>query len=63
MNATVTGTLQVSDRCDRCGAQAYVKVVLPTGGILFFCGHHYTANKAQIQQQAAEIVDETRFIS
>jgi hypothetical protein len=63
MNATVTGTLQVSDRCDRCGAQAYVKVLLPGGGTLFFCGHHYTANKAQLQQQAVEIVDETRFIS
>ncbi|MEN9922682.1 MAG: hypothetical protein RIS09_196 [Actinomycetota bacterium] len=63
MNATATGTLQVSDRCDRCGAQAYVKVVLPGGGTLFFCGHHYTANKTQLQQQAAEIVDETRFIS
>lgn len=63
MNATATGTLQVSDRCDRCGAQAYVKVLLPGGGQLFFCGHHFTANKAQLQQQAVEIVDETRFIS
>ena len=55
--------LDATDRCDRCAAQAYVKVVLPGGGTLFFCGHHYTANKAQLQQQAAEIVDETRFIS
>ena len=63
MNAIATGTLQVSDRCDRCGAQAYVKVVLPGGGTLFFCGHHYSANKEQLQRQATEIVDETRFIS
>lgn len=27
------------DRCDRCGAQAQVRAVLPTGELLF-CGHH-----------------------
>lgn len=33
------------DRCDRCGSQAYVHVVLPSGNDLMFCGHHWTANK------------------
>lgn len=33
-------TLTASDRCDRCGAQAYVKVIGNTGDLLF-CGHHY----------------------
>ena len=28
------------DRCDRCGAQARVRAVLPGGGDLLFCGHH-----------------------
>ena len=32
--------LKATDRCDRCGAQAYVKVKGSTGDLLF-CGHHY----------------------
>ena len=28
------------DRCDRCGAQARVRALLPGGGDLLFCGHH-----------------------
>jgi hypothetical protein len=27
------------DRCDRCGAQAFVRAVLTTGDLLF-CAHH-----------------------
>jgi hypothetical protein len=32
--------LTASDRCDRCGARAYLRVVLPGGGELLFCAHH-----------------------
>lgn len=32
--------LDATDRCDRCGAQAYIKVMGSTGELLF-CGHHY----------------------
>ena len=28
------------DRCDRCSAAALVRVTLPRGGELQFCGHH-----------------------
>ena len=34
------------DRCDVCGAQAYVRAVLPSGHDLLFCGHHARANEA-----------------
>ena len=34
-NAAIT----TSDRCDRCGAQAYVRATLVSGE-LYFCGHH-----------------------
>ncbi len=34
--------LTANDRCDRCGAQAYVKVTGVTGDLLF-CGHHYNS--------------------
>jgi hypothetical protein len=36
--------LDATDRCDRCSAQAYVKVLGKNGSDLLFCGHHY--NKA-----------------
>jgi hypothetical protein len=26
--------------CDRCGALGKVRIVLPSGGELVFCGHH-----------------------
>ena len=29
------------DRCDRCGAQAYIRTVLPGGSELLFCNHHW----------------------
>jgi hypothetical protein len=34
--------LGVNDRCDKCNAQAYVKVVGVTGDLLF-CSHDYNA--------------------
>lgn len=33
-------TLTGLDRCDACGAQAYVHTI-GVSGDLFFCGHHY----------------------
>jgi hypothetical protein len=32
--------LDATDRCDRCQAQAYVKVIGKVGQLLF-CSHHY----------------------
>ena len=32
--------LDATDRCDRCQAQAYVKVIGNSGELLF-CNHHY----------------------
>lgn len=32
--------LTALDRCDSCGAQAYIQVTGVTGDLLF-CGHHY----------------------
>jgi hypothetical protein len=37
---TATTPLTAADRCDRCGAQAYVKATLPAGSALLFCAHH-----------------------
>ncbi|MGH3264230.1 MAG: DUF7455 domain-containing protein [Trebonia sp.] len=50
--------LTAADRCDRCGAQAYVRAVLPSGAELLFCGHHWNENEARLREIAASIHDE-----
>ncbi len=45
-----------SDRCDRCGAQAKVRVVLPGGGDLVFCGHHARAYDERLRELAVDVV-------
>ena len=47
-------------RCDRCGAQAYVRVVLYTRQDLLFCGHHYRQHAPALAKVAAGIQDETQ---
>lgn len=32
--------LTLADRCDRCGAQAFVRATLPSKSELLFCNHH-----------------------
>ena len=44
------------DRCDQCGAQAYTKVVLASG-VLLFCGHHGKANMDALAKVALEIFE------
>jgi hypothetical protein len=63
MSATVTESLTAADRCDRCGAQAYVRVTLNSGGQLLFCGHHGKAHSAKLSQVALKIHDETSKLS
>jgi hypothetical protein len=51
------------DRCDRCDAQAYVKVIGTTGELLF-CNHHYNnvlkdpASHDKLLKFTINIVDE-----
>ncbi|GAB2838873.1 MULTISPECIES: DUF7455 domain-containing protein [Lentzea] len=47
--------LTAADRCDRCGAAAQVRAVLPSGGELLFCGHHARAHSEKLRELAAEI--------
>ncbi len=51
--------LTAMDRCDRCGAQAYLRVDLLSGGTLLFCAHHATKHRDKLNQVAARIHDET----
>ncbi len=59
-NATPSSpTLTAADRCDRCGAQAYVRAVLPAGTELLFCGHHGNEHRPALLVSGASISDET----
>jgi hypothetical protein len=57
-----TTALSVHDRCDSCGAQAYVRVTIPSGALLF-CGHHAAKHKDQLINQALTWHDETFRLS
>lgn len=47
--------LTASDRCDRCGARAVVRVVLPGGNELLFCRHHARAHEGRLREVAIDI--------
>lgn len=51
--------LNALDRCDRCGAQAYVRATLLTGGELLFCAHHGKEYAEKLKTVSAKIHDES----
>lgn len=59
--------LTAHDRCDGCGAQAFVKVT-GVSGELMFCAHHYSkimrtaSGVAAMEKFAYETVDERDFV-
>ena len=55
--------LTALDRCDRCGAKAYLRVTLASGGELLFCAHHGKKYEESLRSVAAEIPDETDKLS
>ena len=61
MNTAVapSSPLTAADRCDRCGAQAYLRVELQSGGELLFCAHHAREHGDKLKEIAVTLVDET----
>ena len=55
--------LTAADVCDRCGARAYVRVLLPGSSELFFCAHHARKHAEALAKVAVEIHDETNLLS
>ena len=49
--------LTANDRCDSCGAQAYVQVFLQQGDLLF-CGHHFVENENKLLITSTRIHNE-----
>jgi hypothetical protein len=57
--ATTAPQLTAADRCDRCGAQAYVRATLDSGLDLLFCAHHFHENEARLREVSVRIHDES----
>ena len=55
--------LTAYDRCDRCGAQAYLRAVMPSGTSLLFCGHHGNAHRPSLLVAGAALHDETEKLT
>ena len=59
-NVGLQSAFQLSglDRCDSCGAQAYVRATMSTGELLF-CAHHAAQFKDKLSATALEWHDES----
>jgi len=51
-----------AERCDRCGARAAIRAVLPGGGELLFCAHHGRLHAKQLRAVATEIRDDAQVL-
>lgn len=51
-------TLTAHDRCDSCGSQAYVRVTMDQGELLF-CAHHAKKHHDKLAPLATEWHDES----
>ena len=54
--------LSALDRCDSCGAQAYVRAVL-SGSDLLFCAHHAHKHEEKLRPIADSWHDESHKLS
>ena len=59
LTAAATTSLTLADRCDSCGAQAFLRATMPSGSTLLFCGHHGNAHRASLLGAGADLQDET----
>ena len=60
MTSTIAANpLTATDRCDRCGAQAYVRATMESGFDLLLCAHHFHENEARLRQIAVSVQDES----
>ena len=57
--AAQSSPLTAVDRCDRCGAQAYLRVSLQGGAELLFCAHHAREHGDKLREIAEYVHDET----
>jgi hypothetical protein len=61
--AIAASQLTAADRCDRCGAQAYVRATMGSGFDLLLCAHHFHENESRLRQVAVSIHDESERLA
>lgn len=49
-------SLNAQDRCDRCGARAYILMQMPSGFDLMFCNHHGSSHSPALMAQGAVVL-------
>lgn len=55
----LSNRLNHSDRCDACGAQAFVWATMPGSSEgLRYCSHHFNKFETKLREYAIDIVDE-----
>jgi hypothetical protein len=59
VTAALASPLTAADRCDRCGAQAYVRVTHNGGAELLFCAHHGRVHSDALRRVATDVQDES----
>jgi 4-hydroxyphenylpyruvate dioxygenase-like putative hemolysin len=59
----LTRPMNAVQRCDRCGSQAYVRVLLHSRQDLLFCAHHYRQHEPALAKVAVAIQDETQRLT
>jgi hypothetical protein len=57
-----TASFTLADRCDCCGAQAFIRATFVAGDLLF-CGHHGRALLVPLQRDALLVEDGTDLIN
>jgi hypothetical protein len=55
---TAAPPVSPAERCDRCGARAAVRAILPGGADLLFCAHHGREHATKLREMAVEIRDD-----
>ncbi|PZF59592.1 hypothetical protein DEJ23_00680 [Curtobacterium sp. MCSS17_008] len=58
IDETSSHQLTAADRCDSCGAQAYIRATMASGE-LYFCAHHGAEFKDKLAATALEWHDES----
>ncbi|MFJ2061403.1 hypothetical protein ACIOMM_36725 [Streptomyces sp. NPDC087908] len=56
-------SLTAQDRCDRCGAQAYIRARFTHNRELLFCAHHGRRYRAALEHRISELHDETHRLT
>ena len=54
--------LTAADRCDQCGARAWVQVTL-AAGVLNFCAHHASQHLDAVRERALDLIDERHLMT